>query len=662
MPAHQYSDGNEATQPESPTIQIDRTDSSDDLQEHHQPQTIQWDAEPERSPNTLPRRPSTTEGRRPRIGTLSGASHSGSLNPNDDSHRRNSHSDNSDVEQEDFAWASPTLPPSAMPSSVVLPSNRSFQDNRSFHDLELPLPGISEQPREDSDVVSFLSSSGSSSRSPSPHEPRGEDFHRHHKRYHRRRSTNHRRANSDARAFNTPRRPTTTERDRRPTLMEPRRPTISEPHGRRGQSDTRSRTGTVSSAIDDDDRSHANSHVDSNDADSEAEEDVCFPMPEDEPRDARGIDFEEMEEFAREMRELLGSLDLSDQQRHAVETRVHNPIRRNRSGSRVSTVDDKREICSALHHHPAFNPKYEQPSSSSDSIQEEKEKLTSRLPKLNHNPTINSVPRPENGLPRGGLRGGGGDRKHDRFTFFTPGMEETNTAEEFCDLVSPGETYAELWDQNKGTWWLDVLNPSVEEMKMLSKAFNIHPLTNEDIRMQESREKVELFRNYYLVCFRSFEDNTESEDYLEAANMYIVVFRGGLLTFHFTCTPHAANVRRRIRQLRDYVSVSSDWICYALIDDITDAFGPLVNMVEGETEAIEDAVMIARNDETGDMLTRISMLRKKILGLLKLLGGKADVIKMFAKRCNEHWDVAPTGEIGLYLGDIQGTLSLYYWC
>jgi len=125
------------------------------------------------------------------------------------------------------------------------------------------------------------------------------------------------------------------------------------------------------------------------------------------------------------------------------------------------------------------------------------------------------------------------------------------------------------------------------------------------------------------------------------------------LTFHFTCTPHAANVRRRIRQLRDYVSVSSDWICYALIDDITDAFGPLVNMVEGETEAIEDAVMIARNDETGDMLTRISMLRKKILGLLKLLGGKADVIKMFAKRCNEQWEIAPRSEIGLYLGDIQ---------
>ena len=373
----------------------------------------------------------------------------------------------------------------------------------------------------------------------------------------------------------------------------------------------------------------------------------AFPC-DDELRDRRGIDFEEMEEFAKEMRDLLGSLELTDEQRYAVESRVVNPIRRNRSGSRVSTVDDKREICSTLHHHPAFNPKLERSSPSPDSV--ENEKLSALLPKVTRVPTIRSVARGDG--QRFVCRG---DRKHDRFTFFTPGMEETISAEEFCDLVQPGESYAELFDQRKGTWWLNVLNPSVEEMKMLSKAFNIHPLTNEDIRTQESREKVELFRTYYFVCFRSFENDANSEDYLEPANMYIVVFRGGLLTFHFKNTPHAANVRRRIRQLRDYVSVSSDWICYALIDDVTDAFGPLVNMVEGETEAIDDATMLARSSDTKEMLTRISLLRKKILGLLKLLGGKADVIKMFAKRCNEHWDVAPTGEIGLYLGDIQGT-------
>lgn len=622
MPAHQYQDGNDASTPQVPTIEVESTDSTDDLQHHRlQPQTIQWDANPERSQNFPLRRSSTSTARRPHAPP----SRPGSMNPDD---RQQSYSGDSESER-DLALASPTLPPSAMPSL--------FPDNRSFQDLELPLAGITDRPRGDSEAISLLSSS-ESSRSITPDEPRGKDFLSPHNRYHhhhRRRSTAHRRAASAARAFNTPRRPTTSEQDHRPTLTDARRPT---------QSDARSRAPTVSSVVGDD--------VDFNENDSEkAEEDVCFPIPDDELRDRRGIDFKEMEEFAREMRELLGSLDLSDEQRHTFEARATQPIRRNRSGSRVSTVDDNREICSALHHHPAFNPRYER-NSSNDSVEDEK--IKSQLPKLNRVPTVGSLTRPD-----GQRHARRGNRNHDRFTFFTPRMEDTISAEEFCDLVQPGETYAELFDQTKGTWWLDVLNPSVEEMKMLSKAFNIHPLTNEDIRTQESREKVELFRTYYFVCFRSFESNAESEDYLEAANMYIVVFRGGLLTFHFTNTPHAANVRRRIRQLRDYVSVSSDWVCYALIDDITDAFGPMVKMVEGETEAIDDAVMIARGDDTKIMLSRIALLRKKILGMLKLLSGKADVIKMFAKRCNENWDVAPTGEIGLYLGDIQGTYKLY---
>lgn len=41
------------------------------------------------------------------------------------------------------------------------------------------------------------------------------------------------------------------------------------------------------------------------------------------------------------------------------------------------------------------------------------------------------------------------------------------------------------------------------------------------------------------------------------------------------------------------------------------------------------------------------------MGLLRLMGNKADVIKGLAKRCNENWSVAPKSDIGLYLSDIQ---------
>ncbi len=230
------------------------------------------------------------------------------------------------------------------------------------------------------------------------------------------------------------------------------------------------------------------------------------------------------------------------------------------------------------------------------------------------------------------------------------------------------------------TFWLDVLSPTDTEMRVISKTFGIHPLTAEDIMMQEAREKVELFRNYYFVNYRTFEQDMISEDFLEPVNMYVVVFRQGVISFHFSMTPHPANVRRRIRQLKDYLILSSDWISYAIIDDITDAFAPLIQSVEDEVDDIDEAILQAHSNDSnssenekakstkdgdkksengqpasggGDMLRRVGEGRKKVMGLYRLLGNKADVIKGFAKRCNDHWEIAPRSEIGLYLGDIQ---------
>lgn len=340
-------------------------------------------------------------------------------------------------------------------------------------------------------------------------------------------------------------------------------------------------------------------------------------------------------------------------------------------------------------------------------------------------------------------------------------------------------------------FWLDVLNPTEDEMKAISKTFGIHPLTSEDIFLGEAREKVELFKDYYFVCFTSFDVEEEhqrrkkaiekayseaiEEEELKAQNerpffqrmiqkmkrssssassskhsvhsntskkskksksaasltsrkvkhkkynkdelipltMYIVVFRDGVITFHFKPTPHTGNVRRRARLLRDYLTVTSDWVGYALIDDITDAFAPLIESIESEVNSIEDEIITMQSGDKsddsdseddsedeiredpywiklkrrnsnvngddnsiyskstssssstsvdtriiswkkkGDMLRRIGNCRRKVMSLLRLLGSKADVIKGFSKRYSEQWEVAPRSEIGLYLGDIQ---------
>lgn len=247
-----------------------------------------------------------------------------------------------------------------------------------------------------------------------------------------------------------------------------------------------------------------------------------------------------------------------------------------------------------------------------------------------------------------------------RFAFLK-GHQDTVHAPDLASLVTPGQLFSLLFAPEPGApWWLDCTCPNDDEMKTICQAFGIHPLTAEDIRMKEPREKVELFRHYYFVCFNSFEQDRELENYLDQINVYIVVFAEGVLTFHYTTLSHPPQVRRRIRQLSDYVDVLADWICYALIDDIVDAFIPVIDGIEYEADLIEDGVFVLRETDFQLMLSRIGMLRRKVMLLMRLLANKADVIKMFAKRYQEKqhlWHryelTQHLGEIALYLGDIQ---------
>ena len=75
--------------------------------------------------------------------------------------------------------------------------------------------------------------------------------------------------------------------------------------------------------------------------------------------------------------------------------------------------------------------------------------------------------------------------------------------------------------------------------------------------------------------------------------------------------------------------------------------------LETETDQIEDEVFIARTDDMAQFLRKIGNARRNVMGLMRLLGGKADVLKGFTKRCNENYKVTPRMDIGLYLGDIQ---------
>jgi len=356
------------------------------------------------------------------------------------------------------------------------------------------------------------------------------------------------------------------------------------------------------------------------------EEDVCFPQIE-EPKQSFEIDFEELEEFVSDCNR--GRPVLCCRQRHSFSSQGTSA--RVKEAQRLAQQGIPQIVTHAAS--PMGRGCEEERALEEDSTYNEKgvDLLAAPMRRLSKIDT-------------------------NRYSFFSSEIEHTIHAPELGDLIIPGESFRDLFrlPQGCGAWWLDVQNPSESELEMFQKAFGIHRLTAEDIERQEIREKVELFKQYYFVCFRSFyQMDKTSDDYLEPVNVYMVVFREGIITFTFVPSPHATDVRKRIGKLRNYINLTADWICYALIDNIVDSFAPVIRTIEIETDQIEDQVFVARDDDLSPLLRQIGTCRKTVMSLMRLLGGKADVIKGFAKRCNEEHSVAPRSEIGLYLGDVQ---------
>ncbi|KAH8669817.1 hypothetical protein BGZ61DRAFT_537431 [Ilyonectria robusta] len=348
-----------------------------------------------------------------------------------------------------------------------------------------------------------------------------------------------------------------------------------------------------------------------------AEEDVCFPVKETHRKDKLCIDFEYLDEFIleqaarEEARQPSVTQSFEDLRTHTVESRP----------TQMATLDG--DIL-------------DMPSEDSMTREKTAEQTPEKPPQQSQAPPVDS----------------------NRFSFFSSAWESTIHAPEMGDLVLPGEDIRGLFelpeDEEDGVWWLNINTATKEEIWAICKAFGIHPLTIEDIVTQEAREKIELFPSYYFASFRSFHIVQEPDGIeYEPFNIYVIVFREGTLSFSFAPNSHATQVRKRITALKDYVSLSSDWICYALIDDIVDSFGPPIRQIELEADAIEDEVFVMREDDSSSFLRSIGRVRKNCMALLRLLGGKADVLRGFTKRCNENYKVTPRMDIGMYLGDIQ---------
>ncbi len=195
-------------------------------------------------------------------------------------------------------------------------------------------------------------------------------------------------------------------------------------------------------------------------------------------------------------------------------------------------------------------------------------------------------------------------------------------------------------------FWFDVMGlHDVQLIEHIGQQFNIHPLVLEDILHTQQRPKFEEYGNDAFVVAQSLiYDPTTHE--LNTEQIAIYFGENFLITFQENEDDTFKPVRERLEVSSGRIrSRKSDYLTYALIDNVVDNYFEVLDRFEGRMEELEAEIT---NNPTRETKENIYHLKFQMLAMRKAVMPLRDAVNKFS-RCESN---AVDEATGIYLRDL----------
>ncbi len=140
-----------------------------------------------------------------------------------------------------------------------------------------------------------------------------------------------------------------------------------------------------------------------------------------------------------------------------------------------------------------------------------------------------------------------------------------------------------------GFVWLGLFDPSVEELAEVQVRFGLHDLAVEDAQIEHLRPKVEQYDGVGFVVLRTarYIEETEEVDFGEVS-----VFIGKEFVIHVRqgAASELSDARNRLEQRPELLAEGPNAVLWAIMDQVIDDYGPVVQSLEQDIESIEATV------------------------------------------------------------------------
>ena len=136
--------------------------------------------------------------------------------------------------------------------------------------------------------------------------------------------------------------------------------------------------------------------------------------------------------------------------------------------------------------------------------------------------------------------------------------------------------------------WLDVVDPTEEDLAVLKEEFGLHDTSVEDIRHRGQRPKVETFQGYFFVVLRPLALGEDGE--LEVGEVHVFAGKSSLVTLRYDSVYDLTNVLKRWERQSELTREGAAFLLYALLDEIVDDYLEIVDRYEDMADQLEEQV------------------------------------------------------------------------
>jgi magnesium transporter len=194
-------------------------------------------------------------------------------------------------------------------------------------------------------------------------------------------------------------------------------------------------------------------------------------------------------------------------------------------------------------------------------------------------------------------------------------------------IDAPVEQLPEIVARAHTMLWVDLTDPTPEEVAAIGKVFSFHPLALEDTLADDIRPKIDQYDGYAFIAFYGM---THSPEGCRAHSVDIFIGTNYMVTFHDSALPVIEETATRWKEnVASLGNRGPGFLLYSLLDALVDGYFPVIDQITERAEELEEAVLSGGESR---LQLSIMKLRRDLLMIRRVSGPERDVMNVLVRR------------------------------